>query len=115
MLLDDDDEVWLVDYDEAELAAGPRERSRDIAEVLVAMGLLVGPERSVALGVEELGTDEVAGALPLVQPLALSRSLGKSIKDQRDLLDLLRHEMHNEPEQIQVLSEIAAWLDATLA
>jgi uncharacterized membrane protein YbhN (UPF0104 family) len=95
MLLDDDGEVWLVDFDEAELAAGPRERSRDIAEVLVAMGLIAGPERSVALGVEELGTDEVAGALPLVQPLALSRSLGKSIKDQRDLLDLLRHEMHN--------------------
>jgi uncharacterized membrane protein YbhN (UPF0104 family) len=95
MLLDDAGEVWLVDYDEAELAAGQRETSRDIAEVLVAMGLIVGPERSVALGVEELGTDEVAGALPLVQPLALSRSLGKSIKDQRDLLDLLRHEMHN--------------------
>jgi uncharacterized membrane protein YbhN (UPF0104 family) len=94
MLLDDDREVWLVDYDEAELAAGPRERSRDIAEVLVAMGLVAGPERSVALGVEELGAHEVAGALPLVQPLALSRSLGKSIKDQRDLLDVLRHEMH---------------------
>ena len=27
----------------------------------------------------------------------------------------LRHEMHNEPDQVQVLSEIAAWLDATLA
>ncbi len=94
LLLDDDGEVWLVDYDDAELAAGKREMSRDIAEVLVAMGLIAGPERSVALGVEELGADQVAGALPLVQPLALSRSLGKSIKDQRDLLDLLRHEMH---------------------
>jgi uncharacterized membrane protein YbhN (UPF0104 family) len=94
LLLDDDGEVWLVDYDDAELAAGRRERSRDVAEVLVAMGLIAGPERSVALGVEELGADQVAGALPLVQPLALSRSLGKSIKDQRDLLDLLRHEMH---------------------
>ena len=61
----------------------------------MAKGLIAGPERSVALGVEELGTDEVAGASPLVQPLALSRSLGESIKDQRDLLDLLRHEMHN--------------------
>jgi alpha-beta hydrolase superfamily lysophospholipase len=27
----------------------------------------------------------------------------------------LRHEMHNEPEQVQVLSEIAAWLDSALA
>jgi alpha-beta hydrolase superfamily lysophospholipase len=27
----------------------------------------------------------------------------------------LRHEMHNEPEQAQVLAEVAAWLDAALA
>lgn len=27
----------------------------------------------------------------------------------------LRHEMHNEPEQVQVLSEVSAWIDATLA
>ncbi len=27
----------------------------------------------------------------------------------------LRHEMHNEPEQDQVLSEVASWLDSTLA
>lgn len=94
LILGDDGDVWIVDYDDAELAASPRERSRDIAEVLVAIGLIVGPERSVAIGVEELGSDNVAGALPLVQPLALSRSLGRSIKDQRGLLDRLRHEMH---------------------
>lgn len=94
LLLDDLGEVWLVDFDGAELAASRRERSRDIAEVLVAMGVVAGPERSVAIGVEELGADVVASALPLVQPLALSRSLGKSVKDQHDLLDRLRHEMH---------------------
>ncbi|MFN3258099.1 MAG: lysylphosphatidylglycerol synthase domain-containing protein [Ilumatobacter sp.] len=94
MIVDGDGEVWLVDYDDAELAAQPREISRDVAEVLVAIGLVVGPERSVALGVDELGADAVARALPLVQPLALSRSLGKSIKAERDLLDRLRHEMH---------------------
>jgi alpha-beta hydrolase superfamily lysophospholipase len=27
----------------------------------------------------------------------------------------LRHEMHNEPEQAQVLADLAAWLDTTLA
>ena len=94
MILDGEGAVWLLDYDDAELAADQRERARDVAEILVALGLKVGPERSVEIGVDELGPDEVARALPLVQPLALSRSLGKSIKAERDLLDHLRHEMH---------------------
>lgn len=94
MIVDDDRQVWLVDFDEAELAADERSRSRDVAEILVALALVIGPGRSARLGVDELGADGVARALPLVQPLALSRSLGKSIRSERDLLDRLRHEMH---------------------
>ena len=94
MLIDAEGNVWLVDYDDAELAADDRERARDVAEILVAIGLVIGPERAVALGVDELGSEPVARALPLVQPLALSRSLGRSIRAERDLLDRLRHEMH---------------------
>jgi len=93
-LLDDDGGVWLVDFDEAELAADRRERARDIAEVLVSTAIVVGPERSVECGIDELGAEEVAGSLPLIQPLALSRSLGKSVKNERDLLDRIRHEIH---------------------
>lgn len=92
---DPDGNTWLIDWDEAELAADPRERSRDIAEVLVAVGLVIGPERAVAAGIDELGADDVAASLPLLQPLALTRSLGKSIKSERDLLDRLRHEIHD--------------------
>jgi undecaprenyl-diphosphatase len=94
MVVDADRQVWLIDYDDAELAADDRERARDIAEILVALGVVVGPERAVRVGVEVLGGDAVARALPLVQPLALSRSLGRSIRSERDLLDRLRHEMH---------------------
>ena len=94
MLVDADRNVWLVDYDDAELAADERERARDVAEILVAIGLVAGPERAVDLGVDELGSEAVARAIPLVQPLALSRSLGRSIRGERDLLDRLRHEMH---------------------
>ena len=94
LLGDDDGDVWLVDYDKAELAAGHRERARDIAELLVSVGLAIGPERTVRIGVEVLGNDAVAASLPLLQPLALSRSLGKSIRRQRNLLDQLRHDIH---------------------
>jgi uncharacterized membrane protein YbhN (UPF0104 family) len=94
MIVDDHRNVWLLDYDQAELAADARAHARDVAEIVVAFGVVIGPERTVALTVDELGRDAVANALPLVQPLALSRSLGKSIKGERDLMDRLRHEMH---------------------
>lgn len=95
MICGEDGHVWLVDYDEAELAADIRERSRDVAELLVALSLTVGPERAVRIGIEELGPDAVSASLPLIQPLALSRSLGKSIKQERNLLDRIRSEIHD--------------------
>ena len=95
LIRDDDGEVWLVDYDQSELAADRRELARDTAELLVALATVVGPERSVAVGVSEVGADEVSAALPLIQPLALSRSLGSSVRRQRDLLDRIRSEIHD--------------------
>ena len=94
MLRGDDGVVWLVDFDEAELAADRRERARDTAELLVAVSLIVGPERTVAIGLDELGREEIAASLPLIQPLALARSLGPSIKRERNLLDRIRNEIH---------------------
>jgi len=51
---------------------------------------------------------------PLVPPSA-SAPLAALDSVDRKVYPGLRHEMHNEPEQAQVLSEIASWLDATLA
>ncbi|MEA3502322.1 MAG: alpha/beta hydrolase [Actinomycetota bacterium] len=51
---------------------------------------------------------------PIVPPSA-SAPLAAVDSVERKVYPGLRHEMHNEPEQVQVLSEIAAWLDATLA
>jgi alpha-beta hydrolase superfamily lysophospholipase len=51
---------------------------------------------------------------PLVPPSA-SAPLAALDSVDRKVYPGLRHELHNEPEQVQVLSEIAAWLDSTLA
>jgi acylglycerol lipase len=51
---------------------------------------------------------------PLVPPSASAPLAARDSVD-RKVYPGLRHEIHNEPEQGQVLSEIAAWLDATLA
>jgi len=51
---------------------------------------------------------------PLVPPSA-SAPLAALESVDRKVYPGLRHELHNEPEQGQVLSEIASWLDTTLA
>jgi alpha-beta hydrolase superfamily lysophospholipase len=51
---------------------------------------------------------------PLVPPAA-SAPLAALGSVDRKVYPGLRHEMHNEPEQDQVLSDIAAWLDASLS
>lgn len=87
--------VRPLDFDDAELASSRRERARDVAEALVAIGTVAGPERSVAVAVEVLGAEPVSASLPLLQPLALSPRLGREIKRQKGLLDALRAEIHD--------------------
>lgn len=55
------------------------------------------------------------GAEDRLVPPSASAPLAASTNVERKLYPGLRHEMHNEPEQDQVLSEIADWLDAALA
>ena len=95
ILVDDERLVWLVDFDEAELAADQRERNRDVAEVIVLVGLVLGPDRTVPIAIDVLGSEAVAQSLPMLQPLALSRTLGKPIREQRGLLDDLRATIHD--------------------
>ena len=44
----------------------------DVAQLLTALALVVGPERAVSSGALRLGTEPLAEALPVLQPLALS-------------------------------------------
>ncbi|MCB0966218.1 MAG: flippase-like domain-containing protein [Ilumatobacter sp.] len=90
--------VRILDFDDAELAAEERDLSRDIAEVMVAIGTIVGPQRTVSAAIDAFGEDRVNGSLPLLQPLALSASLGREAKRQRGLLDALRAEIHERTD-----------------
>jgi acylglycerol lipase len=57
----------------------------------------------------------IHGSEDTLVPPAASAPLAKVESVDRKVYPGLRHELHNEPEQNQVLSEVAAWLDATLA
>ena len=76
------------------MAADSRDLARDVADLLVAVGTVIGPERTVAHAIESLGADSVSASLPLLQPLALSGNLGREAKRESGLLDRLRAEIH---------------------
>lgn len=80
----------LMDFDEAEQAAGDGDRRMDQARTLVATALAVGPERSVQAALTALGPDGVAQLLPYLQPVAVGRRMRAELRGRDWTLDELR-------------------------
>ena len=74
LLVDRSGTVFLTDLRGGEIAAGDLVLRMDVAQLMTTFGLRVGAERAVAVAVDVLGPDAVADSLPLLQPIALSRS-----------------------------------------
>ncbi len=80
------------------------------AEFLEAM------ERSrAALGKVRVPTLVIHGGDDTLVPPAASAPLAAIAGVDRRVFPGLRHEMHNEPEQLEVLEYVAAWLDGQLS
>ncbi|GHE79474.1 membrane protein [Streptomyces longispororuber] len=80
VLVDRSGRVILTDLRGGEIAAGDLVLRMDIAQLLTAVGLRVGAERAVAAAVDVLGPDAVADCLPLLQPIALTRSTRATLR-----------------------------------
>ncbi|WP_323748965.1 lysylphosphatidylglycerol synthase transmembrane domain-containing protein [Streptomyces sp. PR69] len=80
VLVDRSGKVILTDLRGGEIAAGDVVLRMDVAQLLTTLGLRVGAERAVAGAVEVLGPDAVADCLPLLQPIALSRSTRATLR-----------------------------------
>ncbi|MEV4193043.1 lysylphosphatidylglycerol synthase transmembrane domain-containing protein [Streptomyces toxytricini] len=80
LLVDRSGRVILTDLRGGEIAAGDLVLRMDIAQLLTTLGLRVGAQRAVASAVSVLGPDAVADCLPLLQPIALSRSTRATLR-----------------------------------
>ncbi|WP_031152333.1 lysylphosphatidylglycerol synthase transmembrane domain-containing protein [Streptomyces xanthophaeus] len=80
LVVDRSGSVTLTDLRGGEIAAGDLVLRMDIAQLLVTLGLRVGAQRSVASALSVLGPDAVADCLPLLQPIALSRSTRATLR-----------------------------------
>ncbi|MFG2990083.1 YbhN family protein [Streptomyces sp. NPDC048257] len=80
LVVDRSGNVVLTDLRGGEIATGDLVLRMDIAQLLTTLGLRVGAERAVASAVSVLGPDAVANCLPLLQPIALSRSTRATLR-----------------------------------
>ncbi|WP_340376328.1 lysylphosphatidylglycerol synthase domain-containing protein [Streptomyces sp. SS7] len=80
VLVDRSGTVILTDLRVGEIAAGDLLLRMDISQLLVTLGLRVGAERAVSSAVGVLGPDAVADCLPMLQPIALSRSTRATLR-----------------------------------
>ena len=80
LLLDRSGRVYLTDLRAGEIAAGDILLRMDVAQLLTTLALRAGPERSVASALRVLGPDAAADSLPMLQPIALSRSTRATLR-----------------------------------
>jgi undecaprenyl-diphosphatase len=87
--------VSLIDFRWAVHQADADQLAADIAMLAVSLATVVGAERSVAAAARVLTKDELASALPLVQPLALPDDLRDQVKGNKAILPLLRKQLQH--------------------
>lgn len=101
LLVDQGGNIVLTDLRGGEIAAGDLVLRMDIAQLLATCGLRVGAERAVAAAVEVLGPDPVADCLPMLQPIALSRTTRATLRQ------LARERSKREREAVLAASQAA--------
>jgi glycosyltransferase 2 family protein len=86
----EDDRPVLVGFGAATLGAPQSAIDIDVAELLVACTVSVGPERALKSAVDGAGVDAVKGALPYLQRAALTPHLRDLARSHEVALDQLR-------------------------
>ncbi|MFJ8859957.1 lysylphosphatidylglycerol synthase domain-containing protein [Streptomyces sp. NPDC102451] len=101
ILVDGSGKVFVTDLRGGEIAAGDLVLRMDVAQLLTTTGLRVGAERAVEGALAVLGPDAVADCLPLLQPIALSRSTRATLRR------LARERSQREREAVLEASQAA--------
>jgi hypothetical protein len=90
ILVGDDGTVAFADLDSAGVTADDYWRNCDVAALLTMTAPVVGNDRAVAAAVAAVGPERLAAAIPLVQPAALPKAIGRGEKHLGKTLKQLR-------------------------
>lgn len=89
VMVDASDRPWIVDFSFSEVAATERQLALDRAELLASTAVLVGPDRAASTA-SVIGNGQLASAVPLLQPLALSNGTRRAVRAHGDVLSRTR-------------------------
>ncbi|KJK13413.1 hypothetical protein UB45_03680 [Terrabacter sp. 28] len=111
-VLVDGDNVALGSLGSGDVAADDISLRIDLAQLLTAVALAVGPERTVRAAAETLGEEAVLRAVPLLQSVALTPETREALRERRGVLKELRSRLvelrpsieHVEPVQLRRVS-----------
>lgn len=93
--------VYIQGLDDGTIAASEVLLRIDLAEALVTLSLSADPVRAIQAGRVVLGNSGLARALPALQPVALSSHTRSKLKENRELLTILRATiLDNMPETV---------------
>ncbi|GII77385.1 membrane protein [Sphaerisporangium rufum] len=95
-------EVVLTDARSGEIAAGDLLLRLDIVQLLTYLALRVGPERSVRSAARVVPERSLAGALPLLQRIALTRGTRAEVNKNKELLPAIREQILALTPQVEV-------------
>ena len=87
IFLDDDREVWLIDFGFSEMAAPDLLLATDVAELVASSSIPVGAERAVAHAAATVDPALLRQAVDRLQPWALSGATRTAMKERPGLLD----------------------------
>jgi glycosyltransferase 2 family protein len=90
VFVDPDGTPWIIDFGFSELAATDDMLSQDVAQLLAATAIVVGPERAVTAAVEVLGKEAVGASLAYLQMPAFAGATREALRKQKGLLGSLR-------------------------
>lgn len=108
LLIDRDGQVWLLDLRNGEVAASGLQTRLDTAELMATLALRYGPERTVRVGTQVLGVDTIGSALPMLQPVVLTRTTRSAVRKSKDLLQRIREQIlaYLPPQSAQVAEPV---------
>ncbi|MDP9848448.1 lysylphosphatidylglycerol synthase transmembrane domain-containing protein [Streptosporangium lutulentum] len=109
--VDNEGRVVLMDARSGEIAAGDLLLRLDIAQLLTYLSLRVGAERAVAAAARVAGPGALAGALPLLQRIALTRETRAALNKNKELLTAIRERIVELEPKAEVDGEEAVRLE----
>ena len=119
LFVDADHQPWIIDFGFSEVAASDALLAADISQLLVALAVKVGVDRTVTSAVTTLGAPAVASGLPRLQPSALSGATRDALKQHPGLLQQLQESVaelaHVDAPEFEQLQRISGKSILTVA